>query len=49
MAWVAVDKNGDEGIFDFEPYRRNNFFWSRYFGITYTFQKGQLRNLLVET
>ena len=24
MAWVAVNKNGEEVIFDFEPYRWND-------------------------
>lgn len=26
MAWVTVHKNGDEVIFDFEPYRWNDSF-----------------------
>ena len=27
MAWVAVHKNGDEVIFDYEPERWNDSFW----------------------
>lgn len=26
MAWLAVDKNGSEYIYNFEPIRRNDYF-----------------------
>lgn len=28
MAWLAVDKSGEEYIYDYEPVRANNFYWT---------------------
>lgn len=49
MAWVAIDKNGDEVIFDFKPYRRNDFFQAKDFGDDIYLPKAPSRNLQAET
>jgi hypothetical protein len=27
MVWLAVDKNGDEGVHDMKPTRNNEYMW----------------------
>ena len=46
MAWVAVDKNGDEVIFDFEPHRWNDSFWAEDFGDYIYLPKGTIKKLI---
>ena len=46
MAWVAVHKNGDEVIFDFEPYRWNDIFWVEDFGDYICLPKGTIKKLI---
>ena len=46
MAWVAVHKNGGEVIFDFEPHRRNDFFWAKDFGNDIYLPKGTIKKLI---
>ena len=46
MAWVAVNKNGGEVIFDFEPYRRHDFFWAKDFGNDIYLPKGTIKKLI---
>ena len=47
MAWVAVDKNGDEVIFDFEPHRWNKFCSAEDFSDDiYLLPKGTIKKLI---
>ena len=46
MAWVAVNKNGDEVLFDFEPERYNNFFWVEDVGDDIYLPKGSIKKLI---
>lgn len=46
MAWVAVHKNGDEVIFDFEPYRWNDSFWVEDTGDDIYLPKGTIKKLI---
>ena len=46
MAWVAVNKNGDEVIFDFEPYRWNYFCWVEDVGDDIYLPKGTIKKLI---
>ena len=46
MAWVAVDKNGNEVIFEFEPYRWNDFFWVEDTGDYIDLPKGTIKKLI---
>lgn len=46
MAWVAVHKNGDEVIFDFKPYRYNDFFWVVDDGDDIYIPKGTIKKLI---
>lgn len=46
MAWVAVDKNGDEVIFEFEPYRWKDVFWTKDFGDDIYLPKGSIKKLI---
>ena len=33
MAWLAVEKNGDEYVFDYKPYRENNYWFCEICGV----------------
>ena len=46
MAWVAVNKNGDEVLFDFEPERYNDFFWVEDVGDDIYLPKGTIKKLI---
>lgn len=46
MAWVAVDKNGHEVIFEFEPFRWNDFFWVEDTGDYINLPKGTIKKLI---
>lgn len=46
MAWVAVNKNGDEVLFDFEPERYNDFFWVEDVGDDIYLPKGSIKKLI---
>ena len=46
MAWVAVHKNGNEVIFDFEPYRWNDFLWGEDTGNYIYLPKGTIKKLI---
>lgn len=46
MAWVAVNKNGDEVLFDFEPERYNDFFWVVDVGDDVHLPKGSIKKLI---
>ena len=46
MAWVAVDTNGDEVIFEFEPHRWNDSFWVKDFGDHIYLPKGTIKKLI---
>jgi hypothetical protein len=46
MAWVAVHKNGDEVIFDFEPYRWNDSFWVEDIADDIYLPKGTIKKLI---
>lgn len=46
MAWVAVNKNGDEVLFDFEPERYNDFFWVADVGDDIYLPKGSIKKLI---
>ncbi len=46
MAWVAVDKNGNEVIFEFELYRWNDFFWVEDTGDYIDLPKGSIKKLI---
>lgn len=45
MAWVAVDKNGDEVLFDFEPERYNSL-WVEDVGDDIYLPKGTIKKLI---
>lgn len=46
MAWVAVDANGQEIIFEFEPERVQNLFWAEYIGEFLYLPKGTIKKLI---
>ena len=46
MAWVAVDKNGDEFIFDLKPHRWNDLFWTKDFVDDIYLPKGSIKKLI---
>ena len=46
MAWVAVDKNGNEVIFEFEPYRCSDFFWMEDTDDYIDLPKGTIKKLI---
>ena len=46
MIWVAVDKNGNEVIFEFKPYRWNDFFWVEDTGDYIDLPKGTIKKLI---
>ena len=46
MAWVAVQKNGVEVIFDFKPKRWNNFYWVVEIGDDIYLPKGTINKLI---
>ena len=46
MAWIAANKNGVEVIFDFEPYRWNDFFWVEDTGDDIYIPKGTIKKLI---
>lgn len=46
MAWVAVNKNGDEVIFEFEPERKQDLFWVEYIGDFLYLPKGSIKKLI---
>lgn len=46
MAWVAVDKNGTENIFQFHPRRSNNSFTPLYsYSMFLTLPRGSIKKL----
>lgn len=47
MAWVAVDKDGTENIFQFRPRRGNNGFIPLYlYSMFLTLPKGSIKKLI---
>lgn len=46
MAWVAVDKNEDEVIFDFEPHRWNDSIWVEDTSDNIPLPKGTIKKLI---
>lgn len=46
MAWIAVNKNGKEIIFDFKPERYNDFFWVVDVGDDVYLPKGTIKKLI---
>ena len=46
MAWVAVNKNGAEVIFDFEPERWNDSFWVADIGADICLPEGTIKRLV---
>lgn len=46
MAWIAVNKNGKEVIFDFKPERYNDFFWVVDVGDDVYLPKGSIKKLI---
>ena len=46
MAWVAVNKNGEEVIFEFEPERKQDLFWVEYIGDFLYLPKGSIKKLI---
>ena len=46
MAWVAICKNGTEIIFDFKPYRKDDFFWMVDTGDDVILPKGTIKKLI---
>lgn len=49
MAWVAVDYNGIEGIYDSKPVRYNNCFWIQEWGDSVSLPKGSIEKLTGRT
>lgn len=53
MAWLAVDKSGDEYIYDYEPVRASNFYWimdcdkhGEFIGESVELPKGSVKKLI---
>lgn len=47
MAWVAVDKDGREGIYQFRPKRVNNYFVPLYeYSMCLVLPKGSIKKLI---
>lgn len=46
MAWVAVDYNDIEGVYDFKPDRYNDCFWIPKYGDMVFFLKGSIKKLI---
>lgn len=48
MAWVAVDRNGQEVIFNFHPTREEGYFWYTYRDIygRIFLSKGSIKKLI---
>lgn len=46
MAWVAVNYNGNECVFDTKPERYNNLFWVIEWGDDVYLPKGSIKKLI---
>ncbi len=46
MAWVAVDYNGVEGIYDSKPDRYDDCFWIQKWGDSVSLPKGSIKKLI---
>ena len=46
MAWVAVDYNGIEGVYDSKPERYNDCFWIQNWGDSVSLPKGSIKKLI---
>ena len=46
MAWVAIDANGQEAIFEFEPERKQDLFWVEYIGDFLYLPRGSIKKLI---
>ena len=46
MAWVAVDKNGDEYVYSYKPYRDKGLVWLMSIGNNVELPKGSIKKLI---